>query len=524
MGSLDPEKCGGYDAHFLDELSDEYECPVCLMALREPVLTLCGHRLCFSCSEEIIKRNNGAFICPLDKTILNSEKIFPDKFTERAILQLKVKCGNFLKSCPWTGELNTVNIHEEKCERLPLCCVNQCGMKILRKEMSSHITESCDNTIIPCQYLNIGCKFKGMRKEHETHANSSMQTHLSLAISKLDALENKITLTVDTLENKIASKVNALENKIMLTVNALENKIISKVESLETKIASKLENKITSTVEPFKNKNATEVVALENKIMLTVNALENKILSKVESLETKIASKLENKITSTVESFKNKNATEVVALEKKIMSKVESLETKIASKLENKITSKVESFENKNASEVVALKMKITSTVDALKNELILKVDAQQDKFMLHEKNLEVIKAFLAAETKENFGAFLTEFANTRHIFPPSPFFLRLQQNQISIYQETLKSYKNLQPAAKESLVTQEFKAFLTNKLEGPNDEPKVVKNYIIYYVTDYDEFYDKVCYQLCRLYRDQFTTFIKQLCALYRTQKNINK
>ncbi|XP_065659295.1 TNF receptor-associated factor 6-like isoform X3 [Hydra vulgaris] len=421
MGSMDPKKCGGYNAHFLDELSDEFECPVCLMALREPVLTLCGHRLCFSCSEEIIKRNNGAFICPLDKTILNSEKIFPDKFTERAVLQLKVKCDNFLKSCQWTGELKTINIHEEKCEYLPLCCVNQCGMKILRKEMSSHITDSCDNTIIPCQYLNIGCKFKGMRKEHETHADSSMQAHLSLAISKLDALENKITLTVDTLENKIASKVNALENKIMLTVNALENKIMSKVESLETKIASK-------------------------------------------------AVALENKITSKVESFENKNATEVVALENKIMSKVESLETKIASKtvaLENKITSTVELFENKNASEVVALEMKITSTVDTLKNELILKVDAQQDKIMLHEKNLEVIKAFLAAETKESFDAFYAEFASTRHIYPPSPFFLPLQQQQVytsendfSVYRKSLQTYRNLTTAAKKCLQSQ--KPFFT--------------------------------------------------------------
>ncbi|XP_065660030.1 uncharacterized protein LOC136083980 isoform X3 [Hydra vulgaris] len=152
---------------------------------------------------------------------------------------------------------------------------------------------------------------EGMRKEHETHANSLMQNHLSMAISKLDALENKITLTVDTLENKIASKVNALENKIMLRVDALENKIMSKVESLETKTVSK------------------------------------------------------------------------------------------AVALENKITSKVESFENKNASEVVALENKITSTVDALKNELISKVDAQKDEILLHEKNLEIIKAFLAVKTAE---------------------------------------------------------------------------------------------------------------------------
>nr|XP_047143552.1 TNF receptor-associated factor 6-A-like [Hydra vulgaris] len=215
MESSDLEKYGGYNAQFLHELLDDYECPVCSMALREPVLTLCGHRLCFSCSEEIKKRNYGVLICPLDKTILNSEKIFPDKFTERAILQLKVKCDNFLKSCQWTGELKTINnhltsceyqevnclneqcsatllrkelsdhmenhciyrlvtcryckekinffdnqSHEENCECLPLCCLNQCGMEILRKEMSSHITDSCANTIIPCQYLNIGCKFK----------------------------------------------------------------------------------------------------------------------------------------------------------------------------------------------------------------------------------------------------------------------------------------------------------------------------------------------------------------------------
>ncbi|XP_047143909.1 uncharacterized protein LOC105849590 isoform X2 [Hydra vulgaris] len=311
MESSDLEKYGGYNAQFLHELLDDYECPVCSMALREPVLTLCGHRLCFSCSEEIKKRNYGVLVCPLDKTILNSEKVFPDKFTERAILQLKVKCDNFLKSCQWTGELKTIN-------------------------MSSHITDSCANTIIPCQYLNIGCKFKGMRKEHEIHANSSMQNHLSMAISKLDAIENKLTLTMDTLENKIVSKLNALENKIT-----------SKMESLENKVAS-------------------ESIALENKIT-----------SKMESLETKVAS-------------------DSIALEKKI-------------------TLKVESFENRNASEVVSLKNKITFTVDELKNELISKVDAQNHEIMLHERNLEVIKAFLAVEM-ETFVDFVPFFMQASDI------------------------------------------------------------------------------------------------------------
>nr|XP_047143125.1 TNF receptor-associated factor 5-like isoform X1 [Hydra vulgaris] len=257
--------------------------------------------------------------------------------------------------------------HEENCECLPLCCVNQCGMKILRKKMSSHITDSCANTIIPCQYLNIGCKFKGMRKEHETHANSSMQNHLSMAISKLDAIENKITLTVDTLENKIVSKLNALENKMA-----------SKMESLETKVAS-------------------ESIALENKIT-----------SKMESLETKISS-------------------ESVALDKKI-------------------TLKVESFNNKNASKVDALENKITSTVDVLKNELISKVDAQKHEIMLHERNLEVIKAFLALEMvrfKDFFPVFEAQDPDSNHsVFHNTLYRLVRQETQeLHEFQKTQNPY-----------------------------------------------------------------------------------
>ncbi|XP_065681118.1 TNF receptor-associated factor 6-A isoform X2 [Hydra vulgaris] len=274
MGSLDQQKCGGYNAQFLQELSDEHECPVCKMALREPVLTLCGHRLCFSCSEEMKRRNNGVLFCPLDKTILNSGEIFPDKFTERIILQLNIKCDNFLKSCQWTGELKAINNHLTSCEYQEVKCLNeQCSTALLRKELSDHMEKHCIYRLVTCQYCKLKINFcdnQGMRKEHATHANSSIQNHLSMAISKLDALENKMTLTVDTLENKIASKLNALETKIT-----------SNMESLEAKIASEsiaLENKVTSKVESFENKNASEAVALENKITSTVDALKNELI------------------------------------------------------------------------------------------------------------------------------------------------------------------------------------------------------------------------------------------------------
>lgn len=43
----------GHEAIFNPPLEDKYKCPVCLAALRDPVQTKCGHRLCSSCFKQI---------------------------------------------------------------------------------------------------------------------------------------------------------------------------------------------------------------------------------------------------------------------------------------------------------------------------------------------------------------------------------------------------------------------------------------------------------------------------------------
>ena len=49
------EVSGGFDANFVEPLEDKYTCPVCLLALRYPVQSTCGHRLCSSCYKRIKK-------------------------------------------------------------------------------------------------------------------------------------------------------------------------------------------------------------------------------------------------------------------------------------------------------------------------------------------------------------------------------------------------------------------------------------------------------------------------------------
>ena len=45
----DEPKSEGYDDYFDPPLERQYECPICLLGLREPVQTSCGHRFCKEC-------------------------------------------------------------------------------------------------------------------------------------------------------------------------------------------------------------------------------------------------------------------------------------------------------------------------------------------------------------------------------------------------------------------------------------------------------------------------------------------
>lgn len=49
------EETQGYDVEFDPPLESKYECPICLMALREAVQTPCGHRFCKACIVKSIR-------------------------------------------------------------------------------------------------------------------------------------------------------------------------------------------------------------------------------------------------------------------------------------------------------------------------------------------------------------------------------------------------------------------------------------------------------------------------------------
>ncbi|CAH3182190.1 unnamed protein product [Porites evermanni] len=94
----------GYDEDFVSLIDEDLQCSICYLALREPVLTRCGHRFCRQCLDRHMARTPVSTLrifidrqksqqqvvnCPIDRERLAHRKdIFPDKATGRKILSL----------------------------------------------------------------------------------------------------------------------------------------------------------------------------------------------------------------------------------------------------------------------------------------------------------------------------------------------------------------------------------------------------------------------------------------------------
>lgn len=216
----------GYDVEFDPPLERKYECPICLMALRNAIQTPCGHRFCKNCIEKSI-RDTGQK-CPVDNEMLSEDQLFPDNFAKREILSLTVRCpnsgcsdkmelrhlDNHLTQCQFATEpcpqcqqsVRKSHLEEHttvECPRRPVSCPDcvaffvyeerelheqqcpfanvkcqYCGMDLIRDQMESHCDTDCPKAPIACNFSAFGCKERMQRHNLAQHMQEFTQMHM----------------------------------------------------------------------------------------------------------------------------------------------------------------------------------------------------------------------------------------------------------------------------------------------------------------------------------------------------------
>lgn len=65
----------GYKADFVQDLQRRHQCRICLLALRVPMQTECGHLFCKDCLEPIFEKLHPT--CPVDQEAISREDVCP---------------------------------------------------------------------------------------------------------------------------------------------------------------------------------------------------------------------------------------------------------------------------------------------------------------------------------------------------------------------------------------------------------------------------------------------------------------
>ena len=223
-----------YEYDFVEEVSQDYLCPVTFELLRDPQqTTCCGHHLSV---EAVTRLRRGRKPCPMcNKPNLTT---IPDKFYKRKVNELKVHCPNKGSGCEWVGGLGSQGQHSSCCGKRPWqcrhcdfkgthdeaddhkvskCmkpCPNHCEIgTIPPSDVEKHLTE-CPLQLVECELVQAGCcQEKVLRQDLSQHMREEFHRHL-LSMSLLNLhLTRDLHQKIDRKDENIATKDRKITEK-----------------------------------------------------------------------------------------------------------------------------------------------------------------------------------------------------------------------------------------------------------------------------------------------------------------------
>ncbi|KAL7992290.1 hypothetical protein Chor_016546 [Crotalus horridus] len=198
------EETQGYDVEFDPPLESKYECPICLMALREAVQTPCGHRFCKACivksisemSQQRLQSKVGA------KALRGGFQLLTHKFFLLLQQDHQIHCGFASEKCSLCQEIFQKNQLQEhirlECPRRQIACPN-CAMCMPyeEKKLPNHYDNDCPTAPVPCTYSAFGCLEKMQRNALACHMQEFTQVHMRMMAHTL----RSVSVTTPTSMN-----------------------------------------------------------------------------------------------------------------------------------------------------------------------------------------------------------------------------------------------------------------------------------------------------------------------------------
>ncbi|KAH8601302.1 hypothetical protein B0O99DRAFT_589359 [Bisporella sp. PMI_857] len=135
---------------YIGTVNENLICPICKVALVDPVDTECSHTFCREC---ITRALSHKYICPIDRQPLVECTTCGD--------QLPRDCDEVLQ------EINIEQHQESTCKEREKHC-EHCGAEMLRCKQAQHEIE-CPDVIDACKWAEYGCDHKSKRRNLGHH-------------------------------------------------------------------------------------------------------------------------------------------------------------------------------------------------------------------------------------------------------------------------------------------------------------------------------------------------------------------
>lgn len=250
---------------------DHLICELCEGVFRDPVVDSKGKSFCKYCVDNPQHHPtlfpNGDVVKAVDMT--------PNLIVKKYISSLEIKCPNFVESCPWEGLVENLNVHLKTCpfaivkcanngcnetyknsedeahqavcpkrptscthcsnsvpfdeleKHIDLCplkklpCALKCGCEIERRNMQTHLAESCPRKVVSCDFREAGCCYQDSKDKIDEHMKKHFQHHLKTQGEQIINQEVYFNKSLSAIIDAVLTNDNATQTSKIETYKTL---------------------------------------------------------------------------------------------------------------------------------------------------------------------------------------------------------------------------------------------------------------------------------------------------------------